>query len=149
MEVVRVEDHGSAPIPRRMATTRREAVGRLRDDLRLLEIAQPEGPSFEVDGWQVRWQKWRFRIGFNQREGLSSSKSSATRTTAGRDRSATAPPARSLRIPYGDPGSAGYRKNAFDVGEIGLGLLDQPARARLRLPRVRSATSTSILSIRR
>ena len=28
-----------------------------------------------------------------------------------------------MRIPYGDPGSAGYRKNAFDVGEIGLGLL--------------------------
>ena len=35
-----------------------------------LEIRQPEGVSFEVDGWSVRWQKWRLRLGFTAREGL-------------------------------------------------------------------------------
>ena len=41
-----------------------------RADLKPLEITQPEGPSFEVDGYEVRWQKWRFRVGFTAREGL-------------------------------------------------------------------------------
>ena len=31
-------------------------------DLRLkpLEIVQPEGASFVVDGWEVRWERWRY-----------------------------------------------------------------------------------------
>ena len=28
-----------------------------------LEITQPDGPSFEVDGNAVRWQRWSFRVG--------------------------------------------------------------------------------------
>ena len=39
-------------------------------DLKPLEIVQPEGPSFAVDGHEVRWQKWGFRVGFTPREGL-------------------------------------------------------------------------------
>ena len=40
-------------------------------DIKPLEITQPEGPSFQVDGNQVRWQNWSFVIGFNAREGLT------------------------------------------------------------------------------
>lgn len=36
-----------------------------------LHISQPEGPSFTVTGHLVEWQDWRFRIGFNFREGLT------------------------------------------------------------------------------
>lgn len=36
-----------------------------------LHVTQPEGPSFTVDGHLVQWQDWRFRIGFNFREGLT------------------------------------------------------------------------------
>ena len=35
-----------------------------------LEIVQPEGPSFSIDGSVLSWQGWRVRIGFNYREGL-------------------------------------------------------------------------------
>ena len=42
----------------------------LRTDLKPLEITQPEGPSFTVDGNLVRWQKWSLRIGFDPYEGL-------------------------------------------------------------------------------
>ena len=38
-----------------------------RADLKPLEIIQPEGPSFEVNGYEVSWQKWRFRVGFTAR----------------------------------------------------------------------------------
>lgn len=43
-----------------------------RKDLKPLHVSQPEGPSFGVtDGNCISWQKWRFRIGFNYREGTT------------------------------------------------------------------------------
>ena len=42
----------------------------LRDDLKPLEITQPEGVSFTLDGNLLRWQKWSLRVGFNHREGM-------------------------------------------------------------------------------
>ena len=48
---------------------------RLRTDLKPLNVVQPEGASFQITkagetGEIVEWQKWSFRVGFNQREGL-------------------------------------------------------------------------------
>jgi primary-amine oxidase len=44
----------------------------VRKDLKPLHVVQPEGPSFAVsDGNLVQWQKWRFRVGFHYREGLT------------------------------------------------------------------------------
>lgn len=40
-----------------------------RSDYRPIRVSQPEGPSFEVDGNYIRWQKWDFHLGFNFREG--------------------------------------------------------------------------------
>lgn len=42
----------------------------VRTDLKPYIVQQPEGPSYTVDGQSVYWQKWRFRVGFNIREGL-------------------------------------------------------------------------------
>jgi primary-amine oxidase len=122
MEVVRLEDHGITPLPPEPGNYGEEDVGGYRTDLKPLEIVQPEGPSFELDGWQVRWQKWRLGVGFNQREGLTLHEigyvdGGRVRTVAHRLSIAE------LVIPYGDPGPGGYRKNAFDIGEYGLGLL--------------------------
>lgn len=41
----------------------------LRQDLKPLDVIQSDGPSFEVKGSLIQWQKWRFRVGFTQREG--------------------------------------------------------------------------------
>ena len=46
-----------------------EEIG-VRGGLKPLNIVQPEGPSFAVDGNHVKWQKWDFRVSFNYREGL-------------------------------------------------------------------------------
>lgn len=40
-----------------------------RAGLKPLDIVQPEGPSFNVQGNDVAWQNWRFRVGFSWREG--------------------------------------------------------------------------------
>jgi primary-amine oxidase len=43
-----------------------------RKDLKPLNVIQPDGPSFTVtDESLVEWQKWRFRLGFNPREGAT------------------------------------------------------------------------------
>ena len=47
----------------------------LRTDLKPLNVVQPEGASFKVTkvgetGEIIEWQKWSFRVGFNQREGV-------------------------------------------------------------------------------
>ena len=46
---------------------------KLRKDLKPLNVVQPEGASFAVNQQGtsnvIEWQKWSFRVGFNQREG--------------------------------------------------------------------------------
>ena len=48
---------------------------KLRNDLKPLNVVQPEGPSFRATkvgetSEIVEWQKWFLRLGFNQREGM-------------------------------------------------------------------------------
>ena len=122
MEVVRVEDHGVVPVPPESGNYWAEAVGQMRTDIKPLEITQPEGPSFTVTGHEVHWQKWRFRIGFNTREGL------VLHTVNYEDQGHVRPilyraSLAEMVVPYGDPGVSHYRKTAFDIGEYGIGIL--------------------------
>jgi primary-amine oxidase len=43
----------------------------LRTDVKPLNVIQPEGPSFQVSDNLIEWQKWRFRLAFNPREGAT------------------------------------------------------------------------------
>ena len=70
MEVLRVEDHGVVPLPPEPGNWTQNHIKHHRDGLNPLEIIQGEGPSFTVDGHEIRWQKWQLRIGFTPREGL-------------------------------------------------------------------------------
>jgi primary-amine oxidase len=117
--VIDVEDHGELPVPQESGHYRQSQLGEPRA-LRELEITQPAGPSFTVDGWRVEWQKWAFRIGFCPREGLlihdvRYDDDGNERRIAHRMSIAE------LVIPYGDPSPGSYRKNAFDTGEVGVG----------------------------
>ncbi|RAL07883.1 amine oxidase catalytic domain-containing protein [Aspergillus homomorphus CBS 101889] len=40
-----------------------------RTDLKPLNVVQPDGPSFRMDGRQITWQKWSFHLGWTVREG--------------------------------------------------------------------------------
>ena len=42
----------------------------VRTDLKPYIVQQPQGASFSVNGNVVNWQKWRFRVGFSNRDGL-------------------------------------------------------------------------------
>ena len=121
MKVVRVEDHGVVPLPPEDANYSPEVAGS-RPDLKPLEIRQPEGPSFELDGHELRWQKWKVRLGFTPREGLVLH--TVSYADQGRERlilyrAAVA----DMVVPYGDPRPTYFHRNAFDVGEYGIGYL--------------------------
>jgi len=130
MEVVAVEDHGVVPLPPRAGNYSVEGIANpnnvphfpeTRDGLKPVSITQPEGVSFGVDGHEVEWQKWRFRIGFNMREGI------VLHTVSYDDRGNRRPvlyraSVSEMWIPYADPNPTHYRKQVFDMGEYGVGL---------------------------
>ncbi|HTR95869.1 MAG TPA: histamine oxidase, partial [Trebonia sp.] len=71
-KVLRVSDEFLLPVPRESGDYDDPAVrGPLRTGLRPVEITQPEGPSFTVEGGLLRWQDWSLRVGFDAREGLT------------------------------------------------------------------------------
>ncbi|HEX2321430.1 MAG TPA: primary-amine oxidase [Streptosporangiaceae bacterium] len=120
MAVVRVEDLGIVPLP--PGTGDYPARTNSRPELKPLEISQPDGVSFGVDGWEVRWQKWRLRIGFNAREGLvlhTVGYEDDGRLRSVLHRASIA----ELVIPYADPRPFQGWRNAFDIGEYGIGML--------------------------
>jgi len=120
MKVIRVEKYGQWPLPPQQSNYAAGRSQSFRDDIKPLEINQPEGPSFEVEGYRVRWQKWSFVIGFNGREGLTLNH--LCYEDKGRRRSVLYRGSLSeMVVPYGDPAPQQARKNAFDAGEYGLG----------------------------
>ncbi|GAB7053615.1 MULTISPECIES: primary-amine oxidase [Paenibacillus] len=122
MEILRVEEYEYTKIPAQEANYTPDRVGPLRTGIKPIEIIQPEGPSFTVNGHEVEWQNWNFRIGFNPREGLTLH--TVTYEDGGRKRPILYRAALSeMVVPYGDPGAIQNRKNAFDSGEYGIGQL--------------------------
>ena len=123
--MLRIDDHGVVPIPAESGNFDVEAAiadaGALRDDIKPLEIAQPEGPSFEVDGRVVRWQNWELHVGFTPREGLVLNEV-AYRDHGVRRSIIHRASLSEMVVPYGDPSPTHYFKNAFDAGENGVGI---------------------------
>ena len=46
-----------------------EAVGGWRDDIAPLDIVQPDGPGFTLDGHVLRWQDWRLHVALHPVDG--------------------------------------------------------------------------------
>ena len=124
MELLELEDVDPGPAPAIMGEYTPALVPGLkqRTDLRALDITQPDGPSFTLDGNHLQWQKWSMRLGFNFREGLVIH--TLTYDDAGRTRKvAHRMSFAEMVVPYRDPTPDHYRRTAFDIGEWGLGLM--------------------------
>jgi primary-amine oxidase len=71
-KVFKITDEFERPVPNESGDYDDEAVrGPHRGTLKPIEITQPDGPSFTLDGHALRWQDWSMRIGFDAREGLT------------------------------------------------------------------------------
>jgi primary-amine oxidase len=95
----------------------------LRTDLKPLRVIQPEGASFTVESFSelgrlIKWQRWDFKVGFNQREGMVlydvhyDNKPLFYRLSLS-----------DMSIPYADPRHPFHRKAAFDLGDAGAGIM--------------------------
>ncbi len=119
-KVFKVTDEFELPVPEESGDYDDEAVrGPHRTTLKPIEITQPEGPSFTLDGHALRWQDWSMRIGFDAREGLTLHQIGLH--AGGRERPviyrASIP---EMVVPYGDPGFR-YWQAYFDTGEYLVG----------------------------
>ena len=119
-EVLEIADYGVVPLPPENGSFLPDDVGLLRGDLAPIEITQPEGPSFTIDGNLVRWQRWSLRVSMDPYEGL------VLHTIGYEDAGRVRPILHrasvcEMVVPYGHPGPMHGWKNAFDAGEWGLG----------------------------
>ncbi|KAI9727346.1 MAG: hypothetical protein M1828_006966 [Chrysothrix sp. TS-e1954] len=92
----------------------------LREDLKPLQVIQPEGASFTVaqqgQSSVINWQKWSFRINFNQREGMVLHNVCYDKRSLFYRISLS-----DMNIPYADPRHPFHKKSAFDIGDAGAG----------------------------
>jgi primary-amine oxidase len=115
--VVELVDAALLPIPQEEGNfDDPAAVGPVRTSLKPIEISQPEGPSFTVDGDEVSWEGWRLRIGFDAREGLTLHQVSLWDRPVVYRASVS-----EMVVPYADPSPARFWQNYFDAGEYLLG----------------------------
>ncbi|MGO2110933.1 MAG: copper amine oxidase, partial [Pseudoclavibacter sp.] len=119
-EVVTLVDDGDVPTAEAPANYDAENIGPVRESLKPIEISQPEGPSYSVDGGEVEWENWKFRVGFNTREGLVLNQLSFN--DGGEERPVlyrgSVP---EMVVPYGDTSQNRYWISYFDAGEYHLG----------------------------
>ena len=117
-EVIRVDDYGLIPIPEDKYEYSSVSQKTVRQDLLPINVEQPEGVSFKLDGHQLKWHEWELVIGFNARESLTLH----DLRYGGRPVIYRASVAEMV-VPYGSPDGGHFRKNVFDIGEYGIGYL--------------------------
>ncbi|MEN3334707.1 MAG: primary-amine oxidase [Blastocatellia bacterium] len=120
--VYKLLDTGVVAVPKQTGELDMKSIGTQREAVKPLQIVQPQGVSFAVDGNEVRWQKWRFRFSMTPREGL------VLHTVGYEDEGRLRPilyraSLSEMVVPYGDSQAGWFFRNAFDEGEYGIGRL--------------------------
>lgn len=119
-EVVEVVDGDVVAVPPESGNFDSASAAPLRSDLKPLTIAAPEGPSFQVEGNLITWQRWSLRASLQPLEGLVLH--GITYHDQERDRSILYRAGLGeMVVPYGDPHDGFYWRNYFDAGEGGMG----------------------------
>jgi len=115
-EVLRIDDHGGPPIPMEEINYDPGFLPPPRLPMKPLNVVQPEGTSFTMDGNAIAWDRWTLAVGFSPRDGIILHDIRYDGRPIVR-RAALA----ELVVPYGSPERGHYRKNIFDIGEYGFG----------------------------
>lgn len=117
-EVIRVDDYGVIPIPMREVNYEADLVQTTRARLKPINITQPDGVNFTLDGRKLSWDKWSVVVGFNARESLTLHDIRYDGRPIVHRASLV-----EMVVPYGSPDNGHFRKHVFDIGEYGIGKL--------------------------
>lgn len=136
-QVIDVIDTGIAPIAKGKQQFDEASNAPLRANVSPMTIEQPNGPGFSVHGQLIRWQNWQFRYSFQPMKGLVLYQ--VGYEDQGKLRSIAYKMSLSeMLVPYSAAPRNWSFRNAFDVGEYGIGrtahaldpLIDVPANAK-------------------
>jgi primary-amine oxidase len=127
-EVLRIDirkvDDQRVPIPRQQHNYLPTFIeqGYVYDRLKPIDITQPQGVSFKLDGNRLSWAGFEMHVGFNYREGIVLSDISMHDMHENRQRMLfNRLSVAEMVVPYGHPETPNHRKHAFDIGEYGMG----------------------------
>ena len=116
LAVIDVIDSGIRPVNKTITGN----AGSTRPGLKPLNVVQPNGPSFDLEGNSLAWQRWRMRIGYSPREGL------ILHQIGYMDNGVLRPIIHRMSldeiwVPYALPDGNWAWRTAMDVGEYNLG----------------------------
>ena len=129
LKVVDFVDSGVRPVD----TTTSGSSSTPRTGLKPLVVQQPDGPSFTVDGRDVSWQGWRFRVDWSPREGLildriGYEQNGVVRSIINRMSLSE------IYVPYAIPDANWSWRSAFDIGEYNLGQYTESLEKNVDVP---------------
>ncbi|MCL7971018.1 MAG: hypothetical protein M8840_02645 [marine benthic group bacterium] len=123
--VLRVVDEGVIPVPETLAEYDRASLSPPREVKGPVQVSQPLGPGFTLEGNQVRWQNWSFHVRPDSRLGMVIS--TVRYRDGDRDRPVLYESSLSeIFVPYMDPSFAWHSRNFIDAGEFAAGGLTKP-----------------------
>lgn len=143
-KIVKLTDTGAVPIaplneaniPPSLKAVRDNGTG-VPDSPEAVRDNDTGVPDLKLDGHEVHWKNWRFRFAVEQRQGL------VLYTVSYDDHGKIRPvlyrgSISELCVPYADPSAGWSFRDAFDVGQFGIGgstsalepLADAPANAK-------------------
>jgi primary-amine oxidase len=132
-KVLKVVDTGTRPLPQRSYEFSEDAVGKLRDPMKPVQIAQPQGSNIVVNGHAITWDTWSFHQRLDKRSGLVISQ--VTYRDQATPRSILYQGSLSeVFVPYMDPDLGWYWRSFMDAGEYGFGLFATPLTAGIDCP---------------
>jgi primary-amine oxidase len=132
-QVLQVTDSGVVPISKDRGSLDPQSNAPLRPAAKPLQIVQPEGAGFRLNGQDVEWDNWRFHFGLDPREGLVLHR--VRWVDGGKERSVLYRASLSeMVVPYGDADPNWAWRSAFDVGEYGIGRLSSPIARNVDAP---------------
>ena len=68
-QVTFVEDHGVVKLPKAHGRYDADSQSELRDEPKKIDITQPEGPGYIIEGNLISWEGWELRASVNPDEG--------------------------------------------------------------------------------
>jgi primary-amine oxidase len=135
--VLEVVDTGVLPVPAdEWGYTQAEIearVGSVRPLLNPAALGQPAGANYELEGGQVLWDMWRFRLRVDKRPGVVLSQIEANDQGTWRSVLYQAHLSE-VFVPYMDPDEGWYWRTYMDSGEYGFGIFLSPLRRGVDCP---------------